>query len=109
MSENTTGDFKCPGCGVPLNVLVSAEAYQDKPVGRVPRTAEAVRRALPSEVVQDLTIVEKESTYHLVPKRFLGKPNFAKIMRVVQNLHGEWVSQGKTSYWMVPKSEPVQL
>ena len=102
-------DFNCPSCGVSLNVLISKEAYKDKPTAKIPRTAEAVRKALPNSVVDDLTIVEKESTYHIVPKKFLGKPNFAKVMQVVKDLHGQYVSQGKASYWRVPKTETVEL
>jgi hypothetical protein len=109
MVEEEVEGFKCPSCGVPLNVLIGKEAYKDETVAKIPRTAEAVRKALPSDVVGNLTIVEKESTYHLVPKKFLGKENFAKIMQVVKDLHGEWVSQGKTSYWWVPKTETVEL
>lgn len=105
MSEKEAKDFNCPSCGVPLNVLINSEAYkEDKPTAKIPRTAEAVRRALPSDVAADLTIVEKESTFHIVPKKFLGKENYWKVMQVVKNLHGEWVSQGKTSYWWVPKT-----
>jgi len=109
MNEKETRDFNCPGCGVSLNVLISREAYKEKSTAKIPRTAEAVRKALPSDVAGDLTIVEKESTYNIVPKKFLGKQNFAKIMEVVKNLHGEWVSQGKTSYWWVSKTETVEL
>ena len=109
MSEKEDRDFRCPSCGVSLNVLISKEAYKDNPTAKIPRTAEAVRKAMPNGVVNDLTIVEKEATYHIVPKKFLGKPNFAKIMQIVKNLHGEYVSQGKTSYWWVPKTETVDL
>lgn len=99
MTEKEPGDFTCPSCGVSLNVLMSKEAYkEDKSTTKIPRTAEAVRKALPKEVVDDISIVEKESTYELVPKKFLGKEHFRNIMQVVENLHGEWVSQGKTSY-----------
>ena len=109
MTEKEDRDFRCPSCGVSLNVLISKEAYRDNPTAKIPRTAETVRKAMPDGVVNDLTIVEKESTYHIVPKKFLGKPNFAKIMQIVKNLHGEYVSQGKTSYWWVPKTETVEL
>ena len=108
MTEKETEDFKCPSCGVHLNVLISKEAYKDKPTAKIPRTAEAVRKALPNSVVDDLTIVEKESTYHIKPKKFLGKESFAKVMQVVKNLHGEWVSQGKHSYWWVPATQEVE-
>ena len=106
MNQKTPIDFKCPGCGVPLNVLINEEAYRDAEPSKT-RTAEAIRKALPPEVVKDLTIVEKEATYHIVPKKFLGKDNFREIMRIVQEMHGEWVSQGKTSYWWVPKTEEM--
>ena len=109
MSEKEIEGFRCPNCRTTLTVLISSEAYKDNPTTKIPRTSEAVRKALPSDVVGDLTIVEKESTYYIVPKKFLGKENFAKIMEVVKNLHGEWVSQGKTSYWWVPKKEIIEL
>lgn len=109
MTEKETGDFNCPSCGASLNVLISKEAYKDRPTAEIPRTEEAIRKALPSDVVGDLTIVEKESTYHIMPKKFLGKENYWKVMQVVKNLHGEWVSQGKTSYWWVPKGNRIEL
>ncbi len=102
MNDKTPIDFTCPGCGVPLNVLINEEAYRDEETPRT-RTAETIRKALPPEVINDLTIVEREVTYHVVPKKFLGKPYFAKIMRIVQEMGGEWVSQGKTSYWWLSK------
>lgn len=108
MSKEVPKDFNCPGCGVPLNVLINQEAYRDEKTTRT-RNAETVRKALPPDVVGDLTIVEEENKYHIVPKKFLGKQNFAKIMEVVKNLHGEWMSQGKTSYWWVPKTETAGL
>ena len=108
MSKEVPKDFNCPGCGVPLNVLINEEAYRDEEPSKT-RTVEAIRKTLPPEVVKDVTIVEKEATYHLVPKKFLGKPSFALIMKTVNRLHGEWVSQGKTSYWWVPKTETVEL
>jgi hypothetical protein len=109
MTEKEAEGFRCPSCGALLNVSIDKEAYRNETTAKIPRTAEAVRKTLPSDVVDSLTIVEKESTYHLVPKKFLGKENFAKTMQVVNRLHGEWVSQGKTSYWWVPKTEEVDL
>ena len=102
MNDKTPIDFKCPGCGVPLNVLINEEAYRDEEGPRT-RTADTIRKSLPPGVVKDVTIVEKEATCRIVPKKFLGKDNFREIMRIVQDMRGEWVSQGKTSYWWVPK------
>ena len=99
MVRKEVGSFNCPNCGAHINLLTSDGSGKEG----TPRAAETVRDALPSDVISDLTIIEKESTFHIVPKKFLGKDKFREIMRVVNDLHGEWVSQGKTSYWWVPK------
>lgn len=106
LNDKESKDFNCPSCGVPLNVLINSEAYkEDKPTQTIPRTTEALRKVLPSDTVRDLTIVEKENTFHIIPKRFLGKDKFREIMQAVNVLHGEWISQGNTSYWRLPKTE----
>lgn len=57
-----------------------------------------------------------ELSSNLFPLEFLtqvikaeGKENFAKIIQVVKNLYDEWVNQGKTIYWMMPKSDALEL
>jgi len=104
-------DFQCPFCNqkIPLVVAVSREAYKDKPTAVITRTVETIRKSLPTSTLNDLTIEEKEQTFHIKPKKFLGKEAFGMIQKVVKDLGGEWVSQGKTSYWWVPKSEMVEV
>lgn len=108
MIEKEPENYTCPGCGVALCAVISSEAYKEKKDNKT-RTAEDVRKALPPEIVNDVTIVEKESTYRIVPKKFLGKDNFREIMKTVNDLRGKWVSQGKTSYWWVSKTAVEKL
>ena len=112
MTEKETGDFKCPSCGVSLNVLISKEAYQDKPTTDIRVTVEDVRTLLPQDVLPDLNVAVNKhdpKTIHIVPKKYLGKENFYKVSKAVKNMHGEWVSQGKHSYWWVPATHEVEV
>ena len=111
MIEKEAVDFKCPSCGVPLNVLISKEAFKDKPTANLDVTVQDVCSALPRDVLPNLTVaVSKHSpnTIHIVPKKFLGKENFYKVTKAVKAMRGEWVSQGKHSYWWVPATQDVE-
>lgn len=112
MSEQQT-DFKCPSCGVALNVLISKEAYHDKPgpTANVDVNVKDVCEALPQEILPDLTVTPNKTgqTIHIVPKKYLGKENFYKVSKAVMAMHGEWVSQGKHSYWWVPTTQEVEV
>jgi len=107
---NGKGDFKCPSCGVSLVVLISTEAYKDKPTATIRRTVEDVKTMLPQDILPDLNIAfsKNQQTIHIVPKKFLGKENFYKVQKAVENMRGEWVSQGKQSYWWVPTKQEVE-
>jgi hypothetical protein len=108
------GDFKCPSCGVSLVVLISTEAYRDesKPSATIKRTVEDVAKALPQDVLPDLNVAlnkHDKKTIHIKPKKFLGKEKFKAVSKAVKEMHGEWVSQGKQSYWWVPTKETVEV
>ena len=112
MTEKETGDFKCPSCGVSLNVLINREACQDKPTANINMTVKDVCEGLPQDVVADLNVAVNKrdsKTIHIVPKKFLGKENFYKVSKAVKAMHGEWVSQGKHSYWWVPATQEVEV
>jgi len=68
-----------------------------------------VCQALPQDVLPDLNVaLGKHSApimIHIVPKKFLGKENFYKATKAVKAMNGEWVSQGKHSYWWVPATQ----
>ncbi len=112
MSEQPA-DFKCPSCGVALNVLISREAYQDKPkpTTTIDINIKDVCEALPQDVLSNLTVAVNKhdpKTIHVTPKKFLGKENFYKVSQAVKKMRGEWVSQGKLSYWWIPATQEVQ-
>lgn len=114
MTEKETGDFKCPSCGVPLNVLISKEAYEKKPeqTATIKTTVEDVKTLLPQDILPDLNVAvnkQDSKTIHIVPKKYLGKENFYKVSKAVQNMHGEWVSKGKHSYWWIPTTQEAEV
>ena len=112
MTEKETGDFKCPSCGVSLNVLISKEAYQDKPTANIDLTVKDVCEALPQDILPNLAVAVNKhdpKTILIVPKKYLGKENFYKVTKAVKNMQGEWVSQGRHSYWWVPANQEVEL
>ena len=114
MSEKEIGDFKCPSCGVFLNVLISKEAYQDKlkPTTTLNIAVKDVCEALPQDILPDLNVAvnrQDSKTIHIVPKKYLGKENFYKVTKAVKNMRGEWVSQGKHSYWWVPATKEMEV
>ena len=112
MTEKEAGDFKCPSCGVSLNVLISKEAYVDKPTANISLTVKDVCEALPQDILSDLNVALNKrdpKTIHITPKKFLGKENFYKVSKAVKAMQGEWVSQGKHSYWWVPATQKVEV
>ena len=114
MSEEKPYMLSCPFCNqtFPVEIGISKEAYKDKPTATIKVTVEDVKTMLPQDVLPDLNVaVNKQDakTIHIVPKKYLGKENFYKVSKAVNNMHGEWVSQGKHSYWWVPATQKVEV
>lgn len=115
MTENKTYQLTCPFCNrdFPLEIGISKQAYKDKATANINVKVEDVRQALPQDVLPDLNVaVSKHTTpvtIHIVPKKFLGKENFYKVSKAVKSMRGEWVSQGKHSYWWVPATQQVEM
>lgn len=59
--------------------------------------------------LSEMLIFDTESSAQYIkvkPKQFLGSENFAKIASTVKNeLHGQYVSAGKGSHFLVPKAK----
>jgi len=114
MSESKPYQLTCPFCNrdFPVEIGVSKQAYKDQPTATIDVKVQDVCQALPQDVLPDLNVaVSKHTTpetIHIVPKKFLGKENFYKVTKTVKAMHGEWVSQGKHSYWWVPAIEKVE-
>jgi hypothetical protein len=61
-----------------------------------------ILKEFPEEVESRLTAERKGNYWIIRPKHFLGSELFAQISATVRVLHGEYVSAGKESHWMVP-------
>jgi len=115
MSENKPYQLSCPFCNqtFPVEIGVSKEAYQNKPkpTTNMPINGKDVCEALPQDILPNLIVTPNKSgqTIHIVPKKYLGKENFYKVSKAVKAMHGEWVSQGKHSYWWVPATQEVEV
>lgn len=116
MSETQPYNLTCPFCNqtFPVEIGISRQAYKDKheQTATIKTTVEDVKTMIPQDVLPDLNVaVNKQDpkTIHIVPKKYLGKENFYKVTKAVKNMQGEWVSQGKHSYWWVPTNQEVEL
>jgi hypothetical protein len=49
-----------------------------------------------------LSFEQKANEVILKPKQFLGSENFAKTAAIVQELGGDYISQGKQSHFKIP-------
>jgi len=114
MTENKPHQLTCPFCNrdFPVEIGISKQAFKDKAT-TVNVKVEDVCQALPQDVLSDLNVaVSKHTnpeTIHIVPKKYLGKENFYKVTKAVKAMNGEWVSQGKHSYWWVPAAQQVEV
>ena len=110
MTENKPYHLSCPFCNqtFPVEIGISKQAYQNKtkPTADINISVEDVCEALPQDILPDLNVALNKNgqTIQIVPRKYLGKENFYKVTKAVKNMHGEWVSQGKHSYWWVPST-----
>lgn len=115
MNESKPYQLTCPFCNrdFPVEIGVSKQAFKDQPTAAIDVKVEDVCQALPQDVLPDLNVaLSKHSDprmIHIVPKKYLGKENFYKVTKSVKAMRGEWVSQGKHSYWWVPATQEVEV
>jgi len=113
MSESKPYQMSCPFCNqtFPVEIGISKQAYDDKPTAGINVTVEDVRQALPQDILPNLSVAVNKrdpKTIHIVPKKFLGKENWYKVSKSAKAMRGEWVSQGRHSYWWVPTIQKVE-
>ncbi len=107
-------ELTCPFCSqtFPVDIGISKQAYKDKPATNTNVTVQDVCSALPKNILPNLSVAVSRhdpKTIHIVPKKFLGKEKFYEVTKAVKDMHGEWVSQGKHSYWWVPAIQQAEL
>ena len=55
-----------------------------------------------------LSFHDEGDWFKVSPKVFLGSENFGKVLSIVRELGGEYVSAGKNSHFKIPKKEMKQ-
>ena len=64
---------------------------------------EKIGELFPEDLRSVLSFEQKADAVIIKPRQFLGSENFAKIVDIVKQQGGEYVSQGKQSHFCIPK------
>jgi len=81
-----------------LRDLAAKEAPQQKTV----ETIDKIEVVFPKDLRALLNFDVEGDYVKITPRQFLGAENFAKIVGIVRDMGGEYVSAGKNSYFKVP-------
>ncbi|MEM3823768.1 MAG: hypothetical protein QXH87_02430, partial [Candidatus Bathyarchaeia archaeon] len=93
---------KCPRCQQELviGLYIPKEAYQNT---KPPVDTKDLEAIFNPDIAKHLKFTRKDdNTITITPTRYLGKENFLKIAKQVKTLGGDYVSQGKNSYFWIP-------
>lgn len=63
---------------------------------------ENVKQRFPEDLAVLLTFEEAAEAVIIRPRQYLGSENFARILSIVREAGGEYVSQGKQSHFRIP-------
>jgi hypothetical protein len=103
MSDNEI-TVTCPRCSQKLviGLYIPKEAYQNsKPT----LTLENAPNLFNPEIAKHLKFsLQNNDTIIITPTHYLGKENFRQIAKQIKTLGGGYVSQGKNSYFWIPKN-----
>ena len=58
---------------------------------------------LSKDLLEQVDVADAGDRIIVSPKQFLGSDVFAKISRIVEGFGGQYVSDGKSSRWVIPK------
>lgn len=64
-----------------------------------------IQQLFPKELSELLNFEDQGKTIKVSPKQFLGSDNFARVLAIVKELNGEYISAGKNSHFKIPKVE----
>ena len=68
----------------------------------------SIKQHFPKELENMLDFHDEGNWFKVSPKAFLGSQNFGKVLSIVRELGGEYVSAGKNSHFKIPKKEMQQ-
>ncbi|MCW4046172.1 MAG: hypothetical protein NWE99_01220 [Candidatus Bathyarchaeota archaeon] len=87
-----------------LGKPVEAKPKPQEPTGK-PEAPLEIEQCFPKELAELLNFEDKGTWIRVSPKQFLGSDNFARVLAIVKELKGEYVSAGKGSHFRIPKVE----
>jgi hypothetical protein len=64
-----------------------------------------ISQYFPKELSELLNFEDIGQYIKVSPKQFLGSDNFARVLTIVHDLKGEYISAGKGSHFRIPKVE----
>ena len=93
------------GFDIEITIKPSEKVTIEPPVPIKPGiTVELVKKDLDS-YLEDLDITEDDENIVVMPKRYLGRDKFAPLADLIRELGGSYVSAGRESKFLIPKSE----
>ena len=93
------------GFDIEITIKPSEEVTFEPPVPIKPGiTVELVKKDL-DPYLEDLDITEDDENIVVMPKRYLGRDKFAPLADLIRELGGSYVSAGRESKFLIPKSE----
>jgi hypothetical protein len=96
------------------NVEGLIDGWLGKPVEAKPKPQESkgkpeppieIEQCFPKELAESLNFEDQGKWIKVSCKQFLGSDNFARVLAIVKDLRGEYVSAGKGSHFKIPKVE----
>jgi hypothetical protein len=76
------------------------QEVKDKPEAHM-----EIEQCFPKELAELLNFEAEGRFVKISPKQFLGSDNFARVLAIVKELQGEYISAGKSSHFKIPKVE----
>jgi hypothetical protein len=93
------------GFDIVITIKPSEEIPIELPVLIKPSlTVELVKKDL-DLYLEDIDITEDDENIVVMPKRYLGRDKFAPLAEIIRLLGGNYVSAGRESKFLIPKSE----
>jgi hypothetical protein len=87
-----------------LGKPVEAKPKPQEPTGK-PEAPMQIEQCFPKELAVLLNFEDQGNWIRVSPKQFLGSDNFARVLAIVKELQGEYISAGKNSHFKIPKVE----
>jgi hypothetical protein len=89
--------------GQPVEAKPKPQEPKSKPES--PQSPVEIEQLFPKELSELLNFEDQGKWIKVSPKQFLGSDNFARVLAIVHELKGEYVSAGKNSHFKIPKVE----